>query len=134
MGTKADFYIGIGENAEWLGSVAWDGYEWEQESELVDAKTVEEFRAQVQQVEKVRDDFTSPDMGWPWPWDNSRTTDYAYVFDGDHVRVFGFGTEHFFDDNGDIYLEDFKFDGFPDMSSRRNVTFGKRSGVVIIGG
>jgi hypothetical protein len=26
MGTRADFYIGRGTEAEWLGSVAWDGY------------------------------------------------------------------------------------------------------------
>ena len=25
MGTRADFYVGRGESAEWLGSVAWDG-------------------------------------------------------------------------------------------------------------
>jgi len=28
MGTRADFYVGMGKDAEWLGSVAWDGYEW----------------------------------------------------------------------------------------------------------
>lgn len=28
MGTRADFYIGRGENAEWLGSIAWDGDPW----------------------------------------------------------------------------------------------------------
>jgi len=26
MGTRADFYVGRGEQAEWLGSIAWDGY------------------------------------------------------------------------------------------------------------
>lgn len=26
MGTRADFYVGRGESAEWLGSIAWDGY------------------------------------------------------------------------------------------------------------
>ena len=26
MGTRADFYIGRGAEAEWLGSIAWDGY------------------------------------------------------------------------------------------------------------
>jgi hypothetical protein len=25
MGTRADFYVGRGETAEWLGSIAWDG-------------------------------------------------------------------------------------------------------------
>jgi len=26
MGTRADFYVGRGKTAEWLGSIAWDGY------------------------------------------------------------------------------------------------------------
>jgi hypothetical protein len=26
MGTRADFYVGRGKDAEWLGSVAFDGY------------------------------------------------------------------------------------------------------------
>ena len=26
MGTRADFYIGKGTDAEWLGSIAWNGY------------------------------------------------------------------------------------------------------------
>ena len=26
MGTRADFYIGRGATAEWIGSIAWDGY------------------------------------------------------------------------------------------------------------
>jgi hypothetical protein len=26
MGTRADFYVGRGGQAEWLGSIAWDGY------------------------------------------------------------------------------------------------------------
>ena len=28
MGTRADFYVGVGKKAEWLGNVAWDGDEW----------------------------------------------------------------------------------------------------------
>ena len=27
MGTRADFYTGIDKNANWLGSIAWDGGE-----------------------------------------------------------------------------------------------------------
>lgn len=26
MGTRADFYVGTGANAEWLGSIAYDGH------------------------------------------------------------------------------------------------------------
>ena len=41
MGSRADFYIGEGTEAEWLGSVAWDGYEWDKEkgSAIASAKS-----------------------------------------------------------------------------------------------
>jgi hypothetical protein len=133
MGTRADFYIGSGNEAEWLGSVAWDGYQWASEGTLIDAKTEDIFRLEVEKIKSERDDFTHPDMGWPWPWDDSNTTDYAYMFDGDKVRVFAFGGEQFINDDGEIDYQDGKFDGFPDMSSRKNVAFGNRSGIIVIG-
>ena len=58
MGTRADFYIGRGQDAEWLGSVAWDGYEWEaDDSDLMQAKTADEFRAAVAAIEAERDEY-----------------------------------------------------------------------------
>lgn len=54
MGTRADFYIGRGPDAEWLGSVAWDGYEWDAEdSDLMTAKTADEFRAAVAAIVRL---------------------------------------------------------------------------------
>ena len=47
MGTRADFYIGSGKDAEWLGSVAFDGYEWDDNADcaLMTATTPDEFPA-----------------------------------------------------------------------------------------
>jgi hypothetical protein len=114
MGTRADFYIGTGKNAEWLGSVAWDGYEWQESSTLIESKTEEEFRAAVTEISKERDDWTSPEDGWPWPWNTSSITDYAYYFQDGVASCKG-------------------RNDWPDMSHIKNVTFGKRSGLIVIG-
>jgi len=49
MGTRADFYVGRGETAEWVGSVAWDGYPNEpwgigRTTDLFTATTEADFR------------------------------------------------------------------------------------------
>jgi hypothetical protein len=135
MGTRADFYIGSGPTAEWLGSVAFDGYEWDEEpdSPLMRASTAEEFRMAVAAIGLAREDFTSPERGWPWPWDNSHTTDYAYMLIDGAVKAYCFGSECFINEQGEHDTREEKTADFPDMSARKNVTFGARSGVVIVG-
>lgn len=140
MGTRADFYVGRGKDAEWLGSVAWDGYPtgFDDNQALFDATTEEEYRAAVAAELDGREDATKPEDGWPWPWDDSNTTDYAYAFDGGKVYGSSFGGSWFDaanarDDDGD------EEDGgepavFPNMKDRQNVTFGARSGIIIVGG
>lgn len=118
MGTRADFYVGKGPDAEWLGSVGWDGYEWaeDEKNPIRKAKTEEEYRAAVATMLSGRDDSTTPDRGWPWPWDTSETTDYAYYFHEGAVKWENFGGE------------------WPNMSKKKNVALGgNRSGLIIIG-
>lgn len=116
MGTRADFYVGSGPQAEWLGSVAWDGYQWaEDDNPLASSRTEEAFREAVAQVLTSRKDATLPVHGWPWPWDDSSITDYAYYFAEGKVA---------WDDRDD----------WPDMSARKHVTFGPRSGILLLGG
>lgn len=114
MGTRADFYVGQGPEAEWLGSVAWDGYEWADETDnpIRQAKTEEEYRKAVSELIAYRDDGTKPEMGWPWPWDDSGTTDFAYFWDGSEVK--------------------WEWEKpYPDMKARKNVTMGDRSGLMM---
>lgn len=126
MGTRADFYIGEGESAEWLGSVAWDGYEWDEdkESSLRIAASEADFREEVKTIGE-RDDFRSPEKGWPWPWDDSTTTDYAYCFTGQGLRIFCFGRPVVdgVDEEDDDYVEPPKA-AFPNMKSKATVTDG----------
>jgi hypothetical protein len=146
MGTRADFYIGRGDKAEWLGSIAWDGYPAGiaghrngtsagdvKKSPILTAKTPRAFRKAVADELASRDDATTPDMGWPWPWTTSSTTDYAYAFDKGKVWASGFGHSWFNplrkepDDSARP-----KTVVFPDMSSVQNVDLGGRSGLIIV--
>ena len=81
MGTRADFYVGRGEKAEWIGSIAWDGYPDGMPDSLLAATSTEGYLQEVTDFFKERDDVTLPEDGWPWPWDDSGTTDYSYTLD-----------------------------------------------------
>lgn len=96
MGTRADFYVGRGESAEWLGSIAFDGYPDGIASSVLNAITEAGYRNAVSDLLAVeRRHATLPDEGWPWPWETSDTTDYAYAFDGGRVWGACFGYEWF---------------------------------------
>jgi hypothetical protein len=152
MGTRADFYVGRGPAAEWLGSIAWDGYPAGIDSTVFQAIDESDYRGLVSAFLR-REDGTTPDMGWPWPWDDSGTTDYAYAYDGGAIYGSSFGHEWFVVDlskiNGGEYgdaqtdEEMERIDSergsipkvtFPNMKDRANVTLGPRSGVIVFGG
>src|SRR5687767_2776564 len=91
MGTRADFYEGRGTEAEWLGSIAWDGYPEGIDDTILKATDSEIYRSRVTAFLESRDDATFTEKGWPWPWDDSRTTDYAYALDEGKVWASCFG-------------------------------------------
>lgn len=146
MGTRADFYVGRGEDMEWVGSIAWDGYPRGLVGKgILDADTEEGFRSAIAEMASVRSDFTAPDKGWPWPWADSFTTDFAYAFDGDRLYV-----SRETDDQSD-WVEAAHFErgkvadrelmgalascgplSYPDMTEIQNVDFGARSGLMIL--
>lgn len=141
MGTRADFYVGRDRNAEWLGSVAWDGYPEGYETKFYRATTEQEYRDLVTEVAEEREDWIAPENGWPWPWDDSRTTDYAYAFEDGKVYGAGFGRGWFeLADDGsgepenDEYWDQPKLDTFPNMKERA-MSFEEQlavSGLIII--
>lgn len=140
MGTRADFYVGRGENAEWLGSIAFDGYP-SGLPDILRRRAEKSFRAQVERIMKTDDSATRPSDGWPWPWDDSGTTDFAYAFEGGKVWASCFGREWVeakkFDDLSDDQQEALKENAavFPDMSSRRAMPSpaSQRSGLLVVG-
>lgn len=147
MGTRADFYVGRGTDAEWLGSIAWDGYPdgvfngTREDKEYLPSSIDDEqwWRTAVAEWLSQRDDRTLPEQGWPWPWDDSNTTDYAYAFDAGKVWGNGFGHGWFVvaegeprDDKGERTAPDEKPTPFPNMADRKNVRMDRGSGLIVI--
>lgn len=138
MGTRADFYVGRGEQAEWLGSIAFDGYP---DGNVADPKfgpiigiTDEAiYRKQVSALIADLNHGTTPEHGWPWPWEDSRTTDYAYALAGGKVWASCFGHE-WFDPHGEQPEKEGQKTAFPNMKDRQKVTLGERSGIIVVVG
>jgi hypothetical protein len=137
MGTRADFYTKESESLVWHGSIAWDGYPSGIDDAVKSATTQAAYLDGLASFFKDRDDTTLPADGWPWPWEDSRTTDYAYIFDGDRVAAYCFGRgpfdptkEQSEEDEGEEEQE--KVTIFPNMKDKASVTYGKRSGLMIL--
>lgn len=133
MGTRADFYLGRGVEAKWLGSIGWDGYPDGMPKALLEAPSETKFLAAVKWLSK-REDWTAPKMGWPWPWDTSHTTDYAYAYEKGIVYASSYGGPWFEAAKPEPENNPGERAEFPDMSSVKNVDLGKRSGLIMIGG
>ncbi|MCP3800712.1 hypothetical protein NLX83_15700 [Allokutzneria sp. A3M-2-11 16] len=93
----ADFYIGRGHDARWIGSL--EGVaspralaETEYGSDVLGCQTASDFDAWARQV---MDDSgcpstpsdQRPNRGWPWPYSSSRPTQWTYAFDHGAVWV-----------------------------------------------
>jgi hypothetical protein len=117
MGTRADFYVGRGEQAEWLGSIASDGSPEGHATALVGLTEASSYRLAVQTILECVGHATRPEQGWPWPWPNSQTTDFAYAWDAGvvYVTCFGHGWQVLRDDLDDWQGDDPKVP-FPAMS------------------
>ena len=136
MGTRADFYIGRGKDAEWLGSIAWDGYPEGIDKKVLRAKTEKGFRSLLSKFFSSLEDVSLPKDGWPWPWEDSNTSDYAYSFDNGKVYAcpFGRGWHVATFKPSDAWYErrEHSSTEFPNMKDRMKVSFGKRSGLIVV--
>ncbi len=89
----ADFYIGRGENGEWLGGIEKDGFP-HLVQQVLSATTEEIFRSDVAILAASRGQgWLIVEAGWPWPWDDSSSTDYTYAFDDGNVWISWCGRE-----------------------------------------
>ena len=133
MGARADFYVGRGEQAEWLGSIAWDGYPSGVPMPVLGAATETLFRQAVEEILATEESATRPDQGWPWPWEDSRTTDFSYAWDA-LVYVSCFGHEWQPAAAYDPDREDAgKTAVFPRFGGReQRVDYGRRSGAIFL--
>lgn len=133
MGTRADFYVGRGPDAEWLGSIGFDGYPDGIDRPVLTAGTEDGFRIAVAMFFGPEDHATLPEQGWPWPWDDSGLTDYAYAFDGGRVWASSFGGAWFDPTQPEPEGAEEDVAVFPNMAARKRVTLGRRSGAIFIG-
>ncbi len=139
MGTRADFYVGKNETAEWIGSIAWDGYREGIKKKVLKTTTEKQFRKAVEKFFSKRDDVSLPSDGWPWPWDDSSISDCSYwFFDG---QVWDEGENKYLsvmedeptDDNWDTFFDGKESICYPDMSEKKNVQLGgNKSGLIIL--
>lgn len=135
MGTRADFYIRKDGQMKWLGSQGLDGYPDGIEDSVLSAIEESEFEKVVNDYLSRRNDATFPRDGWPWPWDDSCTTDYAYIFESGKVMSSCFGGPLFDPQKAD---EENAGDAplpqgyFPDMKDIKNIAYDKRSGALFI--
>lgn len=133
MGTRADFYVGRGESAEWIGSIAFDGYPEGIDNAVRQAVSEADYRSAVAMFFDGRRDVTLPADGWPWPWETSRTTDFAYAFDGGVVWGSCFGGAWFRAISDEAEDGDGPDAVFPVFSHDRAAPAGSdRSGIMVV--
>lgn len=146
MPTRADLYVGEGEDAEWLGSVPWDGYPEGIDQRVFEATTEAEYRNAVSlflTTANNHDGATLPFQGWPWPYRDSRGTHYAYTWLDGRVWGSSFGDPWFLvqpleDDHGEPMEDGSGADklvvrgnpDFPDMRNHQNTRYDKGSGLI----
>ena len=93
MGTYADFYVGRGPKARWVGSINSDGQPENVPKEIRRASTAREFRAAVRfRLRKMSQSLLGGAAiagkdAWPHSWTNSAMSDFAYAFDRGLVYV-----------------------------------------------
>lgn len=143
MGTKADFFAGVGPGAEWLGSTSHDGHPDRCGAGPLAATTEAEFRAAVEDVLRDchgdnRGTRIRPSEGWPWSWDDHRVTEYAYAWDPARGAVASGGgcqwvTAHDLINRGERLHEGHELadDEVTNMAGRRGP--GAGPGVIVLG-
>lgn len=136
MGTRADFYIKRAEEQEliWIASIAFDGYPDGIDHNVLDSKSIEEYLSNLQNFLKNRNDVTLRERGWPWPWSDSNTTDFAYCFVDGKVLTnnFGNGWHVFVDGQDNDEAERVWEHEFPNMDDIKNVRYDHGSGAIFI--
>lgn len=125
MGTRADFYTrSLKGVLTYRGSIAWDGGD-ELPTYVREAGTAGAFcHGLYSWFKHHRTDATIPSQGWPWPWEDSRMTDYSYVYDSRTGKVIKY--------SWGIPVKGGRSPRWPDMTDRQCVTTGIRSGLLFV--
>jgi len=97
MGTRADFYINDDKSMEWVGSIYKDGSPINIPVEILIQTNPVMFEELTVEFLESRDSVIKKDGdAWPWPWADSRMTDYSYIFTMDRVLAYSMAAKHLF--------------------------------------
>lgn len=94
MSDSADFYVGLGDSAEWLGSVIQDAHPREMELRCLLGSSAEDAPTATDYTETTFRDIVGlmadvdPEDGWPWSYPDSGDTDYVYVWNNGSITVY----------------------------------------------
>ena len=89
MGTKADFYSGLGSKRDWIGSLQYDGMVYKIPAEILLQVNKSMFEEMVMDFLRSNKGFVADDgHKWPWLWADSRMTDFSYIFLPEHEKVY----------------------------------------------
>jgi len=96
----ADFYLGRGPDAKYLGSLPTAGAPedidvWGRFQSIADdVYSPEDFEAEVHDlIGTTRNGAPNGSVDWPWRYASSTDTQWAYVFDAGTVYVYRYGVE-----------------------------------------
>ena len=122
---------------KWLGSKGFDGYPDGIDEKVLKSTDEQEYEKVVADFLSSANDATFPNQGWPWPWNDSRTTDYAYIFENGKVMSSCFGGPLFDPLKADAENEEEDHEClpagyFPDMKDVQNIAYDDRSGAIFI--
>lgn len=98
MASKADFYLGRGLKAKWIGSITYGGYTPSENGRTLiinvcNANTEEKYReAVLALINYEHSEGFNPENGWPWDYPDSSGTDYSYYFAYHTVKCSCYGS------------------------------------------
>jgi len=91
MHTRADFYIGRGPAARWLGSLAAGGAPGNMSRGALLSSSAEAFECEITALLRRKGRCAAEGYVWSWPWSSSLNTTYTYAFEKGAVFVASFG-------------------------------------------
>lgn len=78
---KADFYVGMGPEADWIGSVSKCGNVYELSTPiLLQVNRIMFEELSIEYIKFCEGVVANHICQWPWQWPDSRMTDFSYIF------------------------------------------------------
>lgn len=86
---KADFYVGMGRDADWIGSISRCGSVYEISTPiLLQVNRVMYEELVIEYIKFCEGLVANHICQWPWQWPDSQMTDYSYFFLPEFEKVY----------------------------------------------